>query len=66
MEYKLSIVIPVFGKFNFTRACLSDLFKLPFNHEIIVVDNGSTDETQAELSKIDRVNFKYERLDKTL
>jgi len=46
----LSIVIPVFNKWNFTEACLNDLRSLPHNtHEIIVVDNNSTDETQHKL-----------------
>jgi len=48
---KLSIVIPVFNKWNFTKSCLIDLSMLPKEtHEIIVVDNGSTDETNKELS----------------
>lgn len=46
---KLSIVIPVFNKFNFTRTCLKDLSQLPNDHEIIVFDNASSDETQAQL-----------------
>lgn len=41
----LSIVIPVFNKFNFTKSCLNDLSNLPNDHEIIIIDNGSTDET---------------------
>lgn len=47
--YKLSIVIPVFNKVNFTRSCLRDLSKLPNDHEIIVVNNGSKDETESAL-----------------
>jgi GT2 family glycosyltransferase len=46
----LSIVIPVYNKYNFTRACLQDLSQLPKDHEIIVVDNGSSDETESQLS----------------
>lgn len=46
----LSIVIPVFNKVNFTKACLNDLMKLTDNHEIIVVNNASSDETPAVLS----------------
>jgi O-antigen biosynthesis protein len=46
----LSIVIPVFNKVNFTKSCLNDLLKLPDNHEIIVVNNASSDETSAVLS----------------
>lgn len=47
-ESLVSIVIPVFNKVNFTRGCLQALFRntganIPF--EVIVVDNGSQDET---------------------
>lgn len=45
MNKVLSIVIPVFNKSNFTKSCLNDLVKLPKDHEIIVVNNGSTDDT---------------------
>jgi GT2 family glycosyltransferase len=57
---KTSICIPVFNKLAFTKACLTDLFRLP-NVEIIVVDNGSTDNTQAELSKLTNPNLHYIR-----
>lgn len=47
---KLSIVIPVFNRWNFTKSALKDLFFLDLGmHEIIVVDNASTDETYAEM-----------------
>lgn len=49
MSKALSIVVPCFNRWNFTKACLTDLFKLPNDHEIIVVDNGSTDETENNL-----------------
>lgn len=43
---KLSIVIPVYNRWNFTSACLKDLAFLDADlHEIIVVDNASTDGT---------------------
>lgn len=45
MSKILSIVIPVFNNLNFTKSCLIDLSKLDNNHEIIVVDNASTDGT---------------------
>jgi hypothetical protein len=48
-EKKLSIVILCYNKWNFTKACLEDLSKLPSDHEIIVVDNASIDETQNQL-----------------
>jgi len=53
----LSIVIPVWNKYNFTKSCIEDLCKLPDDHEIIVVDNHSTDQTQAELEKNLRVIY---------
>ena len=50
MNKILSIVIPVFNKFPFTKSCLNDLSKLPNDHEIIVVDNASADETKDQLT----------------
>jgi O-antigen biosynthesis protein len=49
MDKVLSIVIPVYNKYNFTKSCINDLLHLPEDHEIIVIDNGSTDETQKSL-----------------
>lgn len=45
----VSIVIPVFNKWNFTKSCLKDLNHLPADHEIIIIDNASTDETGKEI-----------------
>lgn len=42
---QLSIIIPVLNKCHYTKSCLLDLLNLPPDHEIIIVDNGSTDET---------------------
>jgi GT2 family glycosyltransferase len=67
MPIKLSIVIPVFNKLAFTKSCLKDLFHLDDESiQIIVVDNASTDDTQKELSIINRRNFLYIRNDKNL
>ena len=57
MSKVLSICIPVFNKYAFTRACLQDLMKLPDDHEIIVVDNGSSDETENELKNNPRIVY---------
>ena len=46
---RLSIIIPVYNNWNFTKSCLKDLSKLPNDHEIIVIDNGSSDLTQTEI-----------------
>jgi GT2 family glycosyltransferase len=50
----LSIVIPVFNKWNFTKACLYDLSKLSSDHEIIIIDNASSDDTQKEMIELER------------
>jgi len=56
----LSIVIPVFNKWNFTKSCLNDLAQLPKDHQIIVIDNASTDGTSIELDKlIKELSSKY-------
>lgn len=51
-EKTLSIIIPVFNKWHFTKNCINDLLKLNNKHEIIIVDNNSTDETEAEVNKL--------------
>lgn len=42
---QLSIVIPVYNNVNFTKNAIQDLLNLPNDHEIIIADNASTDET---------------------
>jgi len=54
----LSIVVPVFNKYNFTRSCLKDLTRLTNDHEIIIVDNGSTDETESSLKESTEIVYK--------
>lgn len=51
-DIDLSIIIPVYNNSNFTRNCVKDLRLLPANHEIIVVDNGSTDDTPHVLNEL--------------
>jgi len=53
----VSIVIPVYNKFAYTQACLKSLAehagRVPF--EVIVVDDGSRDETPERLAEIDGI-----------
>lgn len=52
MNRKLSICIPIYNKYNFTNKCLSDLESLDqTTHEIIVIDNASTDDTSEGMIK---------------
>lgn len=64
MSKILSIVIPCYNKWNFTKACLNDLSKLPSDHEIIIIDNGSSDETKNNLQ--DSQEIVYYRNEKNL
>lgn len=43
---RLAIVIPVFNNWNYTNKTLKSLSLLGEDHKIIVVDNGSSDETK--------------------
>jgi GT2 family glycosyltransferase len=62
--FRLSICIPVYNKYAFTKSCLDDLYKLPEDHEIIIIDNGSTDDTESLLKNNNRI--KYIRNDNNL
>ena len=53
----LSICIPVFNKSLFTKECLNDLSNLPDNHEIIIIDNASTDNTKDIVATFPRIKY---------
>jgi GT2 family glycosyltransferase len=42
---RCSIIIPVYNNVNFTKNAISQLMALPSDYEIIIVDNGSSDNT---------------------
>lgn len=54
-----TIVIPVFNKWELTRKCMESLHRHCAGHdlELIVVDNGSTDATAAELATLGTTLF---------
>lgn len=68
----VSIIVPVFNQFSFTKKCIQDLSHLSNQYELIVVDNGSSDQTfdyTSELVKnknTDKIDLKYIRLDKNI
>lgn len=51
---KLSIVIPVYNELATITEIVSRVRKAPFEKEIIIVDDGSTDGTRAQLEAIKR------------
>lgn len=59
---KLSVVIPVFNNWNYTRNCIEKLLTVSrHNLEIIIVDNASTDDTLKEISKYDLLHIRNEK-----
>lgn len=64
---KVSIVIPVFNKWQYTYNCLDSLKKniqTDTSYEIIVVDDGSSDETAEMIAMVE--NVKYVKNEKNL
>ncbi|MBQ9536432.1 MAG: glycosyltransferase [Desulfovibrionaceae bacterium] len=55
----LSVIIPVYNKWNLTKDCLHSLFATTqaTNYEVIVVDNGSEDATKTELESLGQTLF---------
>lgn len=65
MKYKLSIIIPTWNTAEITLKCIKSINHFFQNrYEIIVVDNGSTDNTEQLLSKMN--NIKYIKNNKNL
>ena len=55
----VSIIVPVHNQWGFTRACLDALARCTpeGRYEVIVMDNDSTDATQAEMAKYPHVKY---------
>ena len=54
---KVSIIILTLNQVEYTRKCIESINShTSFPHEIIVVDNGSTDETLAYLHSLEKKN----------
>jgi len=45
----IDVVVPAYGRWDLTSSCLRHLAAQTIPHHVIVVDNGSTDETRAAL-----------------
>jgi GT2 family glycosyltransferase len=47
----IDVVIPAYNRWDLTSSCLRHLTKQTASHHVIVVDNGSTDDTRAALRR---------------
>ena len=66
---KISIIIPVYNEWNYTKQILSEIKnKCLLPHELIIIDNGSTDETKDSLPHYTKIrpNVKIIRHDENL
>src|SRR5690606_14569090 len=56
---RASVIVPVYNQFHHTRTCLRALAAcgdaVPF--EVIVVDDGSSDETRAQLESLEGLRY---------
>jgi GT2 family glycosyltransferase len=51
MPGTIDVVIPAYNRFDLTASCLRHLREQTVGHRVIVVDNGSTDDTRARLAQ---------------
>lgn len=56
---QVSIIIPVYNQLEYTLKCLNSLqaIERPFPCEIIVMDDGSSDDTQDTLASFDHIRY---------
>jgi hypothetical protein len=71
-NYKVSVIIPVYNQWHLTEQCLRSLCQYTFREDIqvIVVDNGSTDDTAGSCGSLGRElfgeRFEHVRLDENI
>lgn len=66
MEHYTSIIMPAFNEGSRIKATLEGIVGIEEINEIIVVDDGSSDNTEAEAKSVDSEKVKVFRLDKNL
>jgi glycosyltransferase involved in cell wall biosynthesis len=54
MEKKLSIIIPIYNEENLVEKSLPPVFNLPINKEVVVVDDGSSDNSYNILKSLQK------------
>jgi GT2 family glycosyltransferase len=68
-SFDVSVVIPAYNNFIYTKQCVFSIFKNHplLNFEIIIIDNGSTDDTKEYFAKFnDLNNFRFISNDENL
>ncbi|MCO5251240.1 MAG: glycosyltransferase [Candidatus Kapabacteria bacterium] len=64
-KYEISVIIPTFNRINTLKKCIDALSKQTLSkskYEVLVIDDGSTDETERVMSEFQTtLNFKYIR-----
>ena len=51
MPSSIDVIVPAYSRWDLTSSCLTHLAAQTLDHRVIVVDNGSTDETRALLRR---------------
>ena len=64
MEHYTSIIMPAFNEGSRIKATLEGIVGIDEINEIIVVDDGSSDNTESEAKSVDSKKVKVFRLDK--
>ncbi len=60
MKNKVSIIVPIYNAFDYIQICVDSLIKQTYqNLEIILLNDGSTDNTDSKLKKIKDKRIKY-------
>ena len=55
MEDLISVIVPIYNKENYLKACLDSILKQSYkNLEIILINDGSTDNSEAICQRIPR------------